>query len=159
MKGNIHILSLYDVILLIPNPPVLSRLTLHNFKSSILLYWYTTNAHGQCGQVLTDHIFFRVGHLSIYKIFWYHLPFFIVKYKIYSEVALCHVGSAFMSFSFSYSAWVVYDAPIVDLIAMNCHRMQDLPSNKNSNHSLWYDEEFCGMWRQWLYFFIVVQNA
>ena len=45
MKGNIHILSLYDVILLIPNPPVLSRLTLHNFKSSILLYWYTTNAH------------------------------------------------------------------------------------------------------------------
>ena len=46
MKGNIHILSLYDVILLIPNPPVLSRLTLHNFKSSILLYWYTTNAHG-----------------------------------------------------------------------------------------------------------------
>ena len=52
MKGNIHILSLYDVILLIPNPPVFSRLTLHNFKSSILLY--TTNAHDQDTYALDD---------------------------------------------------------------------------------------------------------
>ena len=86
MKGNIHILSLYDVILLIPNPPVLSRLTLHNFKSSILLYWYTTNAHGvvpdvplilnkrkRARELLSQHIF---GHIIVVFLSWHQYIIF-----------------------------------------------------------------------------------